>query len=107
MTPLGAAQKNVFATPVQNAASKKVAAAAWKITPCLHFSGREKGKKSGFKPTPVLSGAEGNGEVAVLGLHITDLPALCQNVAGFEKKKLLNLHSIYRTVSTDLGLVFV
>lgn len=107
MTSLGAAQKNVLATPVQNGASKKVAAAAWEITPCLHFSGREKGKKSGFKPTPVLSEAEGNGEVAVLGLHITDLPALCQNVAGFEKKILLNLHYIYRTVSTDLGLVFV
>lgn len=85
MTSLGAAQKNVLGTAVQNAASKKVAPAAWKITPCLHFSGREKGKKSGFKPTPVLSGAEGNGEVAVLGLHITDLPALCQNATGFEK----------------------
>ena len=85
MTSLGAAQKSVLATPVQNAASKKVAAAGWEITPCLHFSGRGKGKKSGFKSTPVLNGAEGNGEAAVLSLHIPDLPACCQNAAGFEQ----------------------
>lgn len=104
MTSLGAAQKGVLATPVQNAASKKVAAAGWEITPCLNFSGRGKGTKSGFKPTP-QSWAEqrGTGRLQFLA-YISQICLLVVRMLLVLNKILLNLHYIYRTVLFSFDL---
>lgn len=85
MTSLGAAQKSVCHT---------CAECSLKESRCSRMGNNSlsallwKGKRDevGVQAYPtVLSGGEGHGEAAVLSLHIPDLPAHCQNVAGFEQ----------------------
>lgn len=85
MTSLGPAQKSVLATPAQNAASKESRCSRMGNNSLSALLWKRKKEEVRLQAYPSPEWSRWEWEAAVPGLHIPDLPTLCQNATDFDK----------------------